>query len=133
MALSEHLEKTWVSSLQAKVDTSKSSGCFLLRRLKQAQDSKPGIEISWRAGAAWGYFILNATLAQLCADAMMLAIAAVVPSLWSFQGALTCNHSHLLSAVYPGGLDQTSSLRDSQSEAVLPSKSFEAEPETLHV
>ena len=37
-------------------------------------------------GAAWGYFILNATLAQLCADSMMLAIAAIVPALWSFQG-----------------------------------------------
>ena len=37
-------------------------------------------------GAAWGYFILNATMAQMCADSMILAVAAIVPPFLSYQG-----------------------------------------------
>jgi hypothetical protein len=53
------------------------------------------------AGGAWGYFILNATMAQMCADSMMLAVATIVPAIVAYQGMRSDVHCGILLQICP--------------------------------
>lgn len=54
-------------------------------------------------GSAWGYFILNATMAQMCADSIMLVVATAMPAIIAYQVALAILMVQALaSGFFPG-------------------------------